>query len=91
MVRNAHQVAAVDASLRENHVGLVKQGRANRAMACGPEVSQAADRCSQQAKCKLASNKAESLRKVVLPLLSQFVRQAVAECCQFECSHVKQL
>ena len=74
-------VAAFGASFGEDHVGLVKQGRTSRAMACGPEACQGADRRLEQAKCKLASDQAESFRKVALPLLSQFVRQAAVECC----------
>ena len=31
-------------SLGEDHVGMVKQGRTSRVMACEPEASQAADR-----------------------------------------------
>ena len=69
-------VAAVDPSLREDHLSMVKKGRTSRAMACRPEASQAADRRPEQAiaKCKLASDQAESLRKVALPLLGLFVR-----------------
>ena len=44
------------ANLGEDYVGMVKHGRTRRAMACGPEASQAADRRPEKAKSKLASN-----------------------------------
>ena len=36
-------LAAIDASVREDHVSMVMHGRTSRVMACGPEASQTAN------------------------------------------------